>query len=68
MINNIQADDSGNFMMVHMDQQDVIQTYLNTQDYSPMLNIHSPMGNKYHLLSEPELLQGEDINIYQFIV
>ena len=68
MINNIQADDNGNFMMIHMDQHDVIQTYLDTQDYNPMLNIHSPMGNKYHLLSEPELLQGEDINIYQSII
>jgi hypothetical protein len=68
MISNIQADDDGNFMMIHMDQQDIIQTYLSTQDYNPILNIHSPMGNKYQLLSEPELLQGEDINIYQSII
>ena len=68
MINNIQADKDGNFMMIHMDQQDIIQTYLSTQDYNPILNIHSPMGNKYQLLSEPTLLQGEDINIYQSII
>ena len=47
MIQNIQVDDKGNFMMIHMDQSDIIQTYLNTQEYNPILNISSPMGNKY---------------------
>ena len=32
-----------------MDQSDIIQTYLNTQEYNPILNISSPMGNKYRV-------------------
>ena len=68
MIQNIQVDDKGNFMMIHMDQSDIIQTYLNTQEYNPILNISSPMGNKYHLLSEPEPLQGDDTNTFQSMV
>ena len=65
---NIQLDDDGKVRVIHIDQQQVIEEYLRSLDVKPSFNILSPMSGKYHILTDPTLLEGDDINKYQSII
>ena len=46
----------------------MIEEYLKSLDIKPAFNILSPMSGKYHILTDPTLLEGEEINRYQSII
>ena len=65
---NIQVNDEGRVRIINIDQQQVIEEYLKSLDIKPAFNILSPMSGKYHILTDPTLLEGEEINRYQSII
>ena len=60
---NIQKNDVGKVRIINIDQQQVIEEYLKGLDIKPAFNILSPMSGKYHILTYPTLLEGDETGI-----
>ena len=65
---NINVDTNGNFRLISIDQSDVIESFLQHNDVKPTFNILSPMSDKYTVLSDNNILNGEEINKFQSII
>ena len=64
-LNKIQVNKHGKVRVIYMDQQIAIETFLSNNNARPIRNIASPMGDKRQLLSNPTLLEGEEVNRFQ---
>ena len=65
---NMQVNVDGKVRIINIDQQQVIESYLRSLDVKPAFNILSPMSGKYHILTDPTPLEGDEINRYQSII
>ena len=64
----MQVNVDGKVRIINIDQQQVIESYLRSLDVKPAFNILSPMSGKYHILTDPTPLEGDEINRYQSII
>ena len=64
-LNTMQVNKHGKVRVIYMDQHEAIETYLSNNNARPIRNIASPMGDKRQLVSNPTLLEGEEINRFQ---
>ena len=59
----------GKVRIVSIDQQECVNQFLSKYDDIPVIrNINSPMANKYQILADDTLLEGEVVNKYQSII
>ena len=66
---NKQVNKEGKVRIVRIDQEECVHQFLSKYDDIPVIrNINSPMANKYQILADDTLLDGEGVNKYQSII